>query len=140
MAVIDAHLRKMLAALGIIAIATLAQAQTDRPNPETNAIQTPAIPQGRETDIKLYGANGGATVTGAEALEQMPETGLTLWLAGNQFFAMDDVIGTFFRNNIRQSARVSSLCRRGYCRRLSRPAVGSIRTRNIADDRTSMPP
>jgi ABC-type molybdate transport system substrate-binding protein len=25
----------------------------------------------------------------------MPETGLTLWLAGNQFFAMDDVIGAF---------------------------------------------
>jgi hypothetical protein len=99
MAVIDAHLRKMLAALGIIAIATLAQAQTDRPNPETNAIQTPAIPKGRETDIKLYRANGSAAVIGGEALEQMPTAGLTLWLAGNQFFAMDDVVAAFHKQH-----------------------------------------
>ena len=105
----DAHLRKLLAALGVAAMVTLAQAQTDRPNSETNAIQTPAIPQGRETDIKLYGANGGATVTGAEALEQMPETGLTLWLAGNQFFAMDDVIGAFQKQHPAISAGLITL-------------------------------
>jgi ABC-type molybdate transport system substrate-binding protein len=95
MPVIDAHLGKLLAALGVIAIATLAQAQTDRPNSEADVIQTPAIPKGRETDIKLYGANSGAAVIGREALEQMPTAGLTLWLAGNQFFAMDDVVAAF---------------------------------------------
>src|SRR5262245_53900876 len=55
----------------------------------------PAIPEGKETDLKLYGANGGGVAIGMEALDQMPKSGLVLWLAGNQFFAMDDVIGAF---------------------------------------------
>src|SRR5262245_51168695 len=55
----------------------------------------PAIPEGKETDVKLYGANGGGVAIGREALDQMPKSGLVLWLAGNQFFAMDDVIGAF---------------------------------------------
>src|SRR5262245_46153028 len=54
----------------------------------------PAIPNGKEMDIKFYGADGG-TVIGREAFEQMPEAGLVLWLAGNQFFAMDDVVHAF---------------------------------------------
>ena len=53
----------------------------------------PVIPEGKETDLKLYGANGGGVAVGREALDQMPKSGLVLWLAGNQFFAMDDVIG-----------------------------------------------
>src|SRR5262249_56698514 len=55
----------------------------------------PAIPEGKETDVKLYGANGGGVAIGREALDQMPKSGLVLWIAGNQFFAMDDVIGAF---------------------------------------------
>src|SRR6516165_4319540 len=55
----------------------------------------PVIPEGKETDLKLYGANGGGVAVGREALDQMPKSGLVLWLAGNQFFAMDDVIGAF---------------------------------------------
>ena len=62
---------------------------------QANAINTPAIPKGKDSDIKLYGANGSAVVIGREALEQMPKAGLILWLAGNQFFAMDDVISAF---------------------------------------------
>ena len=50
----------------------------------------PAIPEGKETDLKLYGKNGGGVAVGMEALDQMPKSGLVLWLAGNQFFAMDD--------------------------------------------------
>jgi hypothetical protein len=46
----------------------------------------PAIPEGKETDLKLYGANGGGVAIGMEALDQMPKSGLVLWLAGNQFF------------------------------------------------------
>ncbi|MFY9841089.1 MAG: substrate-binding domain-containing protein [Xanthobacteraceae bacterium] len=95
MHIIDAYLRRLLVALGIIALATLAQAQAAPPNSETNVVQTPVIPKGRESDVKLYEANGGATIIGGEALEQMPKAGLILWLAGNQFFAMDDVIGAF---------------------------------------------
>jgi ABC-type molybdate transport system substrate-binding protein len=92
-------LRRLIAALGVIVVASLAQAQTAPPHPTTSPIQTPAIPEGKETDIKLYGANGGAVVIGQEALEQMPKAGLLLWLAGNQFFAMDDVVGAFQKKN-----------------------------------------
>ena len=55
----------------------------------------PAIPIGKETDVKFYVANGGGVVMGRDAFEQRPKAGLVLWLAGNQFFAMDDVIGAF---------------------------------------------
>ena len=54
----------------------------------------PAIPKGKETDVRYYAAAGG-TLVGREAFEQMPKAGLVLWLAGNQFFAMDDVVHTF---------------------------------------------
>jgi ABC-type molybdate transport system substrate-binding protein len=61
--------------------------------------KTPAIPKGKETDVKFYAANGGKPVTGADAFAQMPKAGLVLWLAGNQFFAMDDVIGAYQKQN-----------------------------------------
>jgi ABC-type molybdate transport system substrate-binding protein len=54
-----------------------------------------AIPENKDHDLKLY-MGDGRLVMGAEALGRMKqEAGLVLWLAGNQFFAMDDVIGTF---------------------------------------------
>jgi ABC-type molybdate transport system substrate-binding protein len=91
----SAHLRKLLAVTGFITLATFAQAQMTGPNSMRDTTKMPAIPEGKETDIKLYGASGGAIVIGRKALEQMPKAGLILWLAGNQFFAMDDVIGAF---------------------------------------------
>ena len=54
----------------------------------------PALPKGKETDVKFYSADGSA-VTGRDAFERMPKAGLVLWLAGNQFFAMDDVVHAF---------------------------------------------
>jgi ABC-type molybdate transport system substrate-binding protein len=93
MQITDPYLRRLLVALGIIAMATLAQAQAPPPNSETNVVQMPAIPKGRETDVKIYQAGG--TIIGGEALAQTPKVDLILWLAGNQFFAMDDVIGAF---------------------------------------------
>ena len=95
----SAHLRKLLAVVGFITVATFAQAQITGPKAMHDATKTPAIPEGKETDIKLYGANGGGVVIGREALEQMPKAGLVLWLAGNQFFAMDDVIGAFQKHD-----------------------------------------
>jgi ABC-type molybdate transport system substrate-binding protein len=54
-----------------------------------------AIPPNHNDDIKLYLADG-KIVKGIDALDRMGvETGLVLWLAGNQFFAMDEVIGIF---------------------------------------------
>jgi ABC-type molybdate transport system substrate-binding protein len=91
----SAYPRKLLTAIAFIAIATLARAQTAPPNSTANATKMPAIPDGKETDIKFYRANVGGVVMGRDALEQMPKAGLILWLAGNQFFAMDDVIGAF---------------------------------------------
>src|SRR6516165_1834627 len=127
-----AHLRKLLAGIGFITVATFAQAQMTGPNSMRDATKMPAIPEGKESDIKQYGVNGGGVVIGREALEQMPKSDLVLWLAGNQFFAMDDVIGAFLW--------VSSLCRPGCCYKPSRPVVGFTRASNIAGNRIFMPP
>jgi ABC-type molybdate transport system substrate-binding protein len=56
-----------------------------------------AVPADHDSDLKVYAADG-SIVTGADALERMPSAGLTLWVAGNQFFAMDKVIGEFQRS------------------------------------------
>jgi ABC-type molybdate transport system substrate-binding protein len=54
-----------------------------------------AIPPDKDTDLKFYRADGSIG-NGAEALEHMAsDAGLVLWVAGNQFFAMDEVIGVF---------------------------------------------
>ena len=54
------------------------------------AVNAPQIPPKKDNDLKFYAADG-KIVKGREALEKMPSAGLVLWLAGNQFFAMDDV-------------------------------------------------
>ena len=57
------------------------------------------IPKGKDNDLKLYRADG-SIVKGAPALERMPrDAKIILWLAGNQFFAMDDVVHAFQRKN-----------------------------------------
>ena len=71
----------------------LAQPQPT-PGAATASVKMPELPKGKETDVKFYPADGTA-VTGREAFERMSEAGLVLWVAGNQFFAMDDVIGAF---------------------------------------------
>jgi ABC-type molybdate transport system substrate-binding protein len=54
-----------------------------------------AIPANKESDLKFYSADG-SIVRGAEALDHMAsDAGLVLWLAGNQFFAMDEVVASF---------------------------------------------
>ena len=57
-----------------------------------------AVPPGKETDVKFY-ALDGSIITGRDAFERMSNAGLILWLAGNQFFAMDGVIAAFHKNN-----------------------------------------
>ena len=57
------------------------------------------IPNGKDTDLKFHPASG-KHVLGADALTRMQqEAGLILWLAGNQFFAMDDVVQAFQQVN-----------------------------------------
>ena len=53
-----------------------------------------AIPSDHDSDLKFHAADG-SIVTGTDALERMSSAGLTLWVAGNQFFAMDKVISEF---------------------------------------------
>ena len=53
-----------------------------------------------DNDLKFYSGDG-RFVKGLEALRRMQsEADLVLWLAGNQFFAMDDVIGAFQKENL----------------------------------------
>lgn len=56
------------------------------------------FPSGKEGDVKFYNVDGGV-LTGVKALEQMKGANLSLWIAGNQFFAMDEVIGSFLRSH-----------------------------------------
>src|SRR5262249_2627885 len=82
--------RVALAAVALIAMASLAPAQSPAPT----VTERPEIPKGKETDVKFYAADGGI-VTGRDAFARMDQAGLILWVAGNQFFAMDEVIGAY---------------------------------------------
>lgn len=53
------------------------------------------IPPKKDDDLRLFYPDG-RIVKGAQAMERMnSDAKLVLWLAGNQFFAMEDVIHTF---------------------------------------------
>jgi ABC-type molybdate transport system substrate-binding protein len=53
------------------------------------------IPAGHDDDLKFYSESGVIT-KGAPALARMlSDADLILWLAGNQFFAMDEVVASF---------------------------------------------
>ncbi|MBR1222242.1 substrate-binding domain-containing protein [Bradyrhizobium sp. U87765 SZCCT0131] len=82
--------------LAVIVAATPACAEPPAPSSAAASAATPlvAIPSHHDTDIKFY-APGSAVSTGLPALAQMSHADLVLWLAGNQFFAMDDVIAAF---------------------------------------------
>ena len=57
------------------------------------------IPKGKDNDLKLYKADG-EIITGAAAMAGMnTQAKLILWLAGNQFFAMDHVVHEFQKQN-----------------------------------------
>ncbi len=57
------------------------------------------IPANKDNDLKLYYADG-RILRGADALSRMQQDAeLILWLAGNQFFAMDDVVRAFQARN-----------------------------------------
>ena len=81
-----------IALLAGLAISPLPRAWSE----DTPPSKLVAIPSDKDSDIKFYAADG-SVITGADALERMPNADLTLWVAGNQFFAMDEVIGDFRR-------------------------------------------
>jgi ABC-type molybdate transport system substrate-binding protein len=88
-------MKKIFAALlGLAVLVSNASGQVAQPN---GAIM-PTLPKGKESDVKFYSADGSA-VTGRDAFERMSKASLVLWLAGNQFFAMDDVVQAFQKNH-----------------------------------------
>lgn len=54
-----------------------------------------AVPKNKDNDLRLFYADG-RLVKGSAAMDRMQQDAdLTLWLAGNQFFAMEDVVRSF---------------------------------------------
>ncbi|MEW6638981.1 MAG: substrate-binding domain-containing protein [Pseudomonadota bacterium] len=99
----------MTAIVGAIATTPVAGGE-QQAQPAAEAKAAPAlvaIPSHHDTDIKVYRA--GAIATGREALAQMPRADLVLWLAGNQFFAMDAVIAAFQKQNPTTSVALLTL-------------------------------
>jgi ABC-type molybdate transport system substrate-binding protein len=73
----------LLMVLGVVALAM-----------PVGAASLVALPADHDADVRWFGADG-EHVQGLAAFERMPKADLTLWLAGNQFFAMDRVVGDF---------------------------------------------
>ncbi len=85
------------AALAVIGLAGCSS-PPQTPSPPA-ATRFAVMPPNKDSDLKLYLADG-RVIRGAEALARMQqEAELVLWLAGNQFFAMDDVVRAFQMQN-----------------------------------------
>lgn len=85
-----------LITLGLLNGAVLA---ADAPKAAATASAYEAIPANKDNDLRIFYADG-KIVKGSAALEKMnTDAQLTLWLAGNQYFAMEDVIRTFQKAN-----------------------------------------
>ncbi|TSA10100.1 MAG: ABC transporter substrate-binding protein [Betaproteobacteria bacterium] len=77
-----------------------AHAQADKSAAQAPAAQAlEPIPPKKDNDLRLFYADG-RIAKGSAAMEKMDsDANLTLWLAGNQFFAMEDVIRAFQKEN-----------------------------------------
>ena len=95
-------LSKLLAALVIPVFSMCAYAASAAPDAEKPAQVNPAaqklepIPADKDEDLRVFYPDG-KVVKGEAALELMQagKTGFNIWLAGNQFFAMEEVIHAF---------------------------------------------
>ncbi|HTW84817.1 MAG TPA: substrate-binding domain-containing protein [Candidatus Sulfotelmatobacter sp.] len=79
-----------LALATLVTIPTATFAQTAQTAPAALA----AIPAGHDDDLRLF-VPGQPVVKGPAALAAMPKADLIVWVAGNQFFAMEDLVRTF---------------------------------------------
>lgn len=88
------HIGPRLTALIICALCLAPlHARADSPAPAAKPLQ--AIPGNKDDDLRLFYADG-RVVEGSQALARMnADATLTMWIAGNQFFAMEDVIHRF---------------------------------------------
>jgi ABC-type molybdate transport system substrate-binding protein len=89
-------------ALFVLVLAGLFTSQTyaaDTPQPAAATSAFEVIPPNKDNDLRIFYTDG-KIAKGTPALEKMnSDANLTLWLAGNQFFAMEDVINTFQKAN-----------------------------------------
>ncbi|MEK8089631.1 substrate-binding domain-containing protein [Thermithiobacillus plumbiphilus] len=93
-----------LISLGLAASLLLGCASTENDNKSASDTQganmtSPtayvAVPKNKDNDLRLFYADG-KLLKGSAAMDRMPQDAdLTLWLAGNQFFAMEDVVRSF---------------------------------------------
>lgn len=84
-------------------------AATAAPTKAADTSKYAAIPAGKDNDLRIF-TTDGKVVKGAEALERMPKDAqLILWLAGNQFFAMEDVIRAFQKTESKTSVGLITL-------------------------------
>jgi ABC-type molybdate transport system substrate-binding protein len=96
------HLSKLLATLvipviGLSASYASAASETDTPtHMNSTAQKLEQIPANKDEDLRVFYPDG-KVVKGEEALELMQagKTGFNIWLAGNQFFAMEEVVHAF---------------------------------------------
>jgi ABC-type molybdate transport system substrate-binding protein len=91
---------KVVAVVLALSVLTLVgRATAAEPVPPTQANAYAVVPANKDDDLKFYAADG-RIAKGADALSRMrQDAALVLWVAGNQFFAMDAVIGAFQAQN-----------------------------------------
>jgi ABC-type molybdate transport system substrate-binding protein len=100
--------RALLLCFTIMLFGSIACAEPVAPPPASETPKLPSVPPGKETDIKFYQPSGSCEV-GHEAFNSMPDASLVLWVAGNQFFAMDDVVHGFQKANPNSSVGLITL-------------------------------
>jgi len=87
--------RFALSALVALGLLTAQAHAEDAPKPAAAASAFEPVPPKKDNDLRIFYADG-KIVKGTSALEKMnSDANLTMWLAGNQFFAMEDVIHAF---------------------------------------------
>ncbi|MDQ6627257.1 MAG: substrate-binding domain-containing protein [Pseudomonadota bacterium] len=90
---------------GVAALLLVTGCAIDPPAPAAEARSSTAkgavyevVPQDKDDDLRIFHGDGRVT-KGIAALQGMDGAQLVVWLAGNQFFAMTDVINAFQRRN-----------------------------------------
>ncbi len=82
----------VMLALAMSGCASLSEPEQSSPSAAATTLEK--VPPKKEHDVSVFYSNG-KIIRGAEAMEKMANAKLVLWLAGNQFFAMPDVINAF---------------------------------------------
>lgn len=87
--------RFALSALIALGLLTAQSHAEDVPKPAAATSAFELVPPNKDNDLRIFYADG-KIAKGAPALEKMnSDAKLAMWLAGNQFFAMEDVIRAF---------------------------------------------